>query len=284
MDRWNCPALITPISWRGEKIMKIAVFTSNQPRHIALVEALAEIADEVIAVIEAGSALAGRIASPNDPPTVFKNYFAKMFAAEDQVFGQPRFLPTNVQVLALGKGELNDIAQDALRPALDADHQIVFGASYIKGELCDRLVSAGAINLHIGISPFYRGAACNFWALHDRRPELVGATIHMLSKGLDSGDMLFHAVPEKKDTEPFLLGMKAVEAGQNALIRAIADGTILSLPRVPQDRSQELHYARNADFTEEVAQQYLGDAMSDKEIGAALRGPSDYDLILPAAI
>jgi hypothetical protein len=32
--------------------MKVTVFTSNQPRHLALVERLAGIADEVYAVLE----------------------------------------------------------------------------------------------------------------------------------------------------------------------------------------------------------------------------------------
>jgi len=43
----------------------------------------------------------------------------------------------------------------------------------------------------MGISPYYRGNDCNFWALNDNNPHLVGSTIHLLSKGLDNG---FHVV------------------------------------------------------------------------------------------
>ena len=81
---------------------------------------------------------------------------------------------------------------------------MVFGSSYIKGELVDYLVKQKAINIHMGVSPYYRGCDCNFWALYDNNPHLVGATIHLLSKGLDSGPMLYHAMSNIK-SNPFEL-------------------------------------------------------------------------------
>ena len=46
----------------------------------------------------------------------------------------------------------------------------------------------------MGISPYYRGTDCNFWALYDNNSHLVGSTIHYLSKGIDSGPILYHAI------------------------------------------------------------------------------------------
>ena len=51
----------------------------------------------------------------------------------------------------------------------------------------------------MGVSPYYRGADCNFWALYDNNPHYVGATIHLLSKGLDSGPILYHALSNRKE-------------------------------------------------------------------------------------
>ena len=85
---------------------------------------------------------------------------------------------------------------------LDSDIYIVSGASYIKGDLLNFLVAHNAINIHVGVSPYYRGTDCNFWALYDGNSHLVGATIHKLSKGLDSGPILYHALSEIK-TDPF---------------------------------------------------------------------------------
>ena len=76
-----------------------------------------------------------------------------------------------------------------LQAALSSDIYIVFGASFIKGWLVDFLIKNKAINIHMGLSPYYRGSSCNFWAMYDNNPNYVGATIHYLSKGLDSGEI-----------------------------------------------------------------------------------------------
>ena len=83
-------------------------------------------------------------------------------------------------------GDLNHLKKADLKDFLESDIYVVFGSSYIKGFLVDFLIKRKAINIHMGLSPYYRGADCNFWALQDDNPHYVGATIHLLSKGLDS--------------------------------------------------------------------------------------------------
>ena len=225
--------------------MKITVFTSNQPRHLNLLRRLAEVADEVVAIQECSTLFTGKVAdSIYQRSDKMEQYFAHMLAAEKQAFG--------------------DIA------LLDADVVIVFGASYIKPPLVDALIAKKAVNIHMGVSPYYRGSACNFWAIYDGRPELVGATIHRLSRGLDSGDMLFHALPKPEATEPFMLGMKAVDAAHRALAQHAKDGTLLTMPVVQQDKSQQLRYSRYTDFDDAVVENYLGHMPTATQIGEAL--------------
>ena len=78
-----------------------------------------------------------------------------------------------------------------------SDLYIVFGSSYIKGRLINFLIKNKAINIHMGISPYYRGSDCNFWSLYDNNFHLVGGTVHLISKGLDSGPILFHTRAKK---------------------------------------------------------------------------------------
>src|SRR5581483_4489456 len=175
--------------------MKITVFTSNQPRHVALIESLAAIAHEVFAIQECTTLFPGRVEDFFHKSEVMQRYFTRVIDAERDVFGGPRFLPNNVQQLAMKMGDLNSVDPEAIEPALASDIYVVFGASYIKQPLIDLLTGKRAINIHMGVSPYYRGSSCNFWAMYDRRPEMVGATIHLLSRGLDNGPMLFHALP-----------------------------------------------------------------------------------------
>ena len=51
--------------------------------------------------------------------------------------------------------------------------------------LINFLIKKKTINIHMGISPYYRGSDCNFWAMYDNNLHLVGGTVHLISKGLD---------------------------------------------------------------------------------------------------
>jgi methionyl-tRNA formyltransferase len=167
--------------------------------------------------------------------------------------------------------DLSRLSLTELAPALKSDLYVVFGASWIKGPLLEFLVQKGAVNIHMGVSPYFRGASCNFWAIHDDRADLVGATIHVLTAGLDSGPMLFHALPAPRRADPFLLGMLAVRAGHRGLVHHIKNGSLARLPQRPQDRTQEIRYARHSDFTDGVAEAYLSDPPSADDIEARLR-------------
>lgn len=273
--------------------MQITIFTGNQPRHVALIEALAGAADRVYAVQECNTVFPGRVADFFRKSDVMQRYFERVIAAEEEVFGRVGFrharrqpgaaalhFPT-IHQLAIRMGDLNLLELDALGSALDADLFVVFGASFIRGALCDFLVARQAVNIHMGVSPQYRGSSCNFWALYDRRPELVGATIHLLTAGLDSGPMLLHALPEPQAVDGFLLGMKAVKAAHDALIAAIEDGSLLEIDPVHQDRGLQIRYTRNADFTDAVASEYLQRCPSAQEIFACLSQRDDSRFVIP---
>ncbi|MXQ12893.1 formyltransferase family protein [Microvirga makkahensis] len=259
--------------------MKITVFTSNNPRHLRLAERLASIADTVFMVQECMTVFPGTVDDFYKRSEVMQDYFTRVIAAEREVFGIPRFLPPNVRQLALRTGDLSLAPLEMLRPALESDLYVVLGASYIRPPLVDFLIEKRTINIHMGISPYYRGSSCNFWALYDGNPDMVGATIHMLSKGLDSGPMLYHVRPPIEPVDPFVFGMKAVDAAQKSLVARIASREIFEFPPVVQDRSQEIRYTRNRDFTDEVAAEYLRRAPSADQLFDALKAQPDRDFL-----
>lgn len=246
--------------------MKITIFTSNQPRHTSLIERMARFADQVVAIQECSTVFPGQVADFFRKSPVMRDYFARVIQAEQTVFGPPRPLPANVRSFPIRMGDLNMVDMQWLGEAMSSDVYVVFGASYIKGPLVEHLVARRAINIHMGVSPYYRGSSTNFWAMYDRRPQYVGATIHLLSSGLDSGPMLYHAFPHAAEVDPFIYGMLAVKAAHVSLTDRVRDGTILQLDPVSQDRSLELRYTRNADFTDAVAAEYLARLPSPEQM------------------
>ena len=264
--------------------MRITVFTSNQPRHVALLEQLAAVGDEVFAVQECNTVFPGQVQDFFRRSPVMQDYFARVIAAEAEVFGRPRFAPGNVRQLPVKMGDVSRLEPAVLGEALRADLYVVFGASYIRGALCDHLVASGAVNIHMGVSPYYRGSSTNFWAMADGRPDMVGATVHRLSSGLDSGPILFHAFPTPRAVEPFVYGMQCVQAAHIALVDHLRRGTLPTLEPVAQDRTRELRYTRNADFTDEVAADYLGRLPSPQAMKDALLARDPNLFVRPAFI
>jgi phosphoribosylglycinamide formyltransferase-1 len=64
------------------------------------------------------------------------------------------------------------------------------------------------INIHAGITPRYRGVHGGYWALAERRPDLVGTTVHLVVAGLDTRGVLARAVfapppPDSIATYPY---------------------------------------------------------------------------------
>lgn len=246
--------------------MKITIFTSNQARHINLINSLSNIADEVFAIQECNTVFPGQVADFFNKSEVFQEYFSNVLESERKVFGDVNFINKNVRTLSIKSGDLNKIPLSVLAPALDSDYYIVFGSSFIKGDLIDFLVENKALNIHMGISPYYRGSSCNFWALYQGNPHLVGSTIHMLSKGLDSGDMLYHALPNAENCKAFDIGMYAVKAAHDSLVERISDKSIFKYEPIKQDSSKEILYTRNINFNDTVASEYLKDLPSEQFI------------------
>ena len=254
--------------------MNITVFTSSQPRHMALIEGLADLADVLYACMEVNTLFPGRVEDFYKRSEVMQAYFARVIDAERAEFGDPRFLPENVRALPMKMGDLNMLEPTWLRQAMDSELFIVFGASFIRMPLIDPLVERRALNLHMGTSPYYRGTACNFWALYDGKPDYVGATVHLLTRGLDSGPMLCHALPGPQDAkglDGFALGMRAVRVGIDGLVSLVRDSCWRHLEAVPQERSMEIRYTRNRDFTDQVAAEYLSNVPSAEAIEVAVR-------------
>ena len=261
--------------------MKITVFTSNQPRHLALLSALASFGEEIYAIQECNTVRPGEVADFFRKSDTMRNYFQRVIEAESTIFGPGGFCPPQVRQRAIRMGDLNLLGLSDFGAALDADVFVVFGASFIKGKLADFLIQHRAYNIHMGSSPYYRGSSTNFWALYDGRPQYVGATIHLLSAGLDSGPMLFHALPPAGATDPFLLGMIAVRAAHQGLVQSLVKGTLQGMVPVPQDRARQLRYTRNTDFTDDVAAEYLRRLPSPEMIEESLKTRNMSDFVRP---
>jgi methionyl-tRNA formyltransferase len=143
------------------------------------------------------------------------------------------------------------------------------------------------INLHLGLSPYYRGSGTNFWPLVNREPECVGATIHLAVRRVDAGAIYAQVRPEvERGDRAHEIGTRAAMAGAAALAGVLARHGGGQLSARPQDLSLGRVY-RRADFTADSVRrlwQNLDSGMVDEYLADAPRRQERYPIIAAAPL
>tara|TARA_B100001094_G_scaffold331512_1_gene400107 strand:- start:1075 stop:1866 length:792 start_codon:yes stop_codon:yes gene_type:complete len=229
--------------------MKITIFTSNQSRHNYLINKFSEISETLFVIQEKKIIIKEDHINKKD--NLKSIYFSKVNKAQNLIFKDHKTINKNstISLLKINMGELSSLKIDMIKDYLKSDLYIVFGSSYIKGELIEFLINQNTINIHMGISPFYRGSACNFWALYDNNSHLVGATIHKLTKGLDDGPIIYHAISEQVD-DCFIYTMSTVKSAILSLYNIIQKRKLHKLTANKQLDSKKIRYSKHKDFND----------------------------------
>lgn len=67
---------------------------------------------------------------------------------------------------------------------------VVVQGTRIVGKRTLDAIEVPVINTHMGVTPLYRGVHGGYWALVEGRRELVGTTVFLIDKGIDTGAVL----------------------------------------------------------------------------------------------
>ena len=209
--------------------MILGILTSVETRHRYFAQAIREhLPVAAVAYEETGY-------SPADTDSydlteaeksVVAAHFAERARQEEAYFGHNAAFAEscgNCAVRRLSPGSLNSPETLSFLEEAGVDTVAVYGTNLIKPPLLS-YCPGRMINMHLGLSPYYRGTATNFYPLLNEEPEYVGATIHLLDEGIDSGAILRHARPNiVVDDMPHTIGCKAILAGIEVMIAVLGD-------------------------------------------------------------
>ena len=234
--------------------MKITLFTSNSLRHNYLINLLSECCTQLFVIQEKKKKKSQVIPERYQNNQIMKKYFTEVDKAEKITF-KKSLKKKNIIILKTNFGNLSKLKLQKLSTYLKSDLYIVFGSSYIKGRLVEFLIKKKAINIHAGISPYYRGTDCNFWALYDNNPHLVGSTIHFLSRGLDDGPILYHAI-SNINTNTFVYTMSSLKSAFLSLAEKINGNFLKDIKPLEQSKKNQIRYSKKKDFNEEILKKY----------------------------
>lgn len=197
-----------------------------------------------------------RYAENEEDERVIRAHFDARDESEATYFSEDARLrlPAGVEHRIVAPTACNDAEELARMKAAAPDVVLVFGTGILKSALI-AMFPGRIVNLHLGLSPYYRGAGTNFWPLVNGEPEYVGATIHCLDEGLDSGPIIAHARPEiRADDGPHDLGNRTILSAVQMLLRtaaAVPAGPLL--PATPQSGGGRLY--RRKDFSASAVRQ-----------------------------
>ena len=126
-------------------------------------------------------------------------------------------------------------AADFIR-ASQATHLFIYGTGIVRTATL-ALASVGALNMHTGVSPYYRGSDTEFWPLYSGEPHMVGITVHECVAALDGGAIYARASVElTPDDDPFVAFARCVKTGAEvyaSVAARLAHGTAIAAR--PQD-------------------------------------------------
>lgn len=143
-----------------------------------------------------------------------------------------------------GKGALNCAGTVERVRQLEPDLLVLCGCSILKKEFL-AVPRLGTLNLHGGLAQRYRGVWTTLWAVVNREPEYVGATVHFVSPGVDDGDIVYQGRPEiEPGDNPESLYVKVVRLGVEMTASAVAGVAAGEIRRYPLEQRGDLYLSR----------------------------------------
>jgi folate-dependent phosphoribosylglycinamide formyltransferase PurN len=256
--------------------MRAIVLTSSMRRHQFVANALASRLEVIAVWQEQKSFEPLRYAHTAEDEAMIQSHFAARDRSEAEFFAEhDRIRVPSTPVAAAG---LND--PGVLRAMADAapDVVLVFGTSLLKQPLID-MFPGRILNIHLGLSPFYRGAGTNFWPLVNREPEYCGATIHFLDAGIDTGNVIAHVRPDLHVNDgPHEIGNRTIVAAASALGDAAAALVEGGVKGVKQAGAGRLY--KRADFSADAVRRLYAN-FADGMIDEYLRNRDARDAAVP---
>ena len=99
-------------------------------------------------------------------------------------------------------GSVNSAEVQTVLAQLEPEIIVVNGTRII-GKKTLAAIKNPLINIHSGITPMFRGVHGGYWALVEKRPDLVGSTLHFVDAGIDTGKIIQHLCFEISDRDNF---------------------------------------------------------------------------------
>lgn len=182
--------------------LRVLIVAGSHPRHWAFVSKLvadfSDVSFTVLAMQREPLGVPGRLISACDDQhqlDLLRHHFQGRDVAERQVFGDLGVLDHSatspIEVIPVTAEALNETLQELL--ASDWASLVGIGPGMFSRATLDMLPRE-SFNIHLGLSPRYRGSATLFWPSYFLEPWNSGVTFHRFADTPDSGPILHQSI------------------------------------------------------------------------------------------
>lgn len=159
--------------------------------------------------------------------------------------------------VSIPKGEVNSPEVFDEISSLAPDLLVAYGCSIVKEPLLGRFAPR-FLNVHLGLSPYYRGAGTNFWPFVNGEPEYAGITFMYIDAGVDTGEIIHQIRPRIYPGDTFhVIGNRLI----SDMARVYADivvryDDLVRVPQIPVPADEKVY--KRKDFTDGAVELLLG--------------------------
>ena len=170
---------------------------------------------------------------------------------------------------------------EGLRP----DLVCVSGTAIVRAPVIDMAPPLGMLNLHTGISPYYKGGPnCTLWCLANHEPWAIGSTIHVLDPGIDSGALVrTDRVAVAADATAASLAVDAMALGHDlyaeTLTRYAQDGRPAPVPQSALGEGRTYYTREWTGLRARAARRYVASGQLRDWVEAGRPAPDAFRLV-----
>jgi len=181
----------------------VAIVTANALRHRAFASMAFNSSQlDVVAVFHEDTHTLNEILEPT--ADLEHEHLSGRDQAEQDVFGlymENQRVPLSIsKTVPRGWFSTPEFIEDLERRRIELI--LVYGTSIIKGGIIKQY-DKRIVNVHLGLSPYYRGSGTNYFPFVNREPEYCGATYMYLDSGVDTGQIIHQIRPHMLKTDSF---------------------------------------------------------------------------------
>jgi phosphoribosylglycinamide formyltransferase 1 len=150
--------------------------------------------------------------------------------------------------VSIKKGDIN--SDEVIKEIIDLnpDFILAYGCSIINPPLIQHFKNK-FLNVHLGLSPYYRGSGTNFFPFVNNEPDNVGATFMYIDEGIDTGDIIHQIRAEIYFGDSIhQIGNRLISKIAYTYIEIINNFENLVDIKQPENKKDGLYY-KGSDFT-----------------------------------